>query len=133
MNATGRTYARVSDASTLHRGTYRDVGPPRYRCTACGAIATEVGAAVQQGDRFALAETRVVGGELTFEVPQALNQGYYVGLTLFIDEDDSGSCDESVPTWERTTSPAVGVTVQDITPATCTGPSTDCRRSPAST
>jgi hypothetical protein len=70
----------------------------------------------QAGNRLGIAELPIVGGAFALTIPEVLNSGWYVGVTLYVDRNDNDACETEEHTWNFTTRSVLGDMRFDVTP-----------------
>jgi len=71
----------------------------------------------QAGNRFGIAELPIVGGAFTLSMPEVLNAGWYVQVTLYVDRNDNDTCETDEHVWDWATRSVIGDMRFDVTPA----------------
>lgn len=72
--------------------------------------------ASQDGYRVGIANLTIVGGAFTLSMPEALNAGGYVGVTLYLDRNGNDTCETDEHVWDWTTRSVLGDMRYDVTP-----------------
>jgi hypothetical protein len=72
--------------------------------------------ATQTGNRVGLADVPIVKGAFTLTLPEVLNAGWYVGVTLYVDRNDNDTCETDEHVWDWTTRIVVGDMYFEVTP-----------------
>jgi len=96
---------------------------PRYKLTVVGTqFNTDEGehmriaVASQTPNRVGIADLPIVGGAFTLSMPQVLNAGQYIGVTLYVDRNHDNTCQTDEHAWDWTTSAVAGDMRFDVTP-----------------
>jgi hypothetical protein len=86
-------------------------------------------AATQTGNRVGLADVAIVGGAFTLTLPEVLNSGLYVGVTLYVDRNGNDTCETDEHAWDWATRIIVDDMYFEITPdELCDHSLMGCRR-----
>ena len=75
-----------------------------------------IAVASQTPNRVGIADLPIVGGAFTASLPQVLNAGQYIGVTLYVDRNHDDICQTDEHTWDWTTSAVAGDMRFDVTP-----------------
>jgi hypothetical protein len=84
--------------------------------------------ATQAGNRVGIADVPIVDGAFTVSMPRVLNDGYYVGVTLYVDRNHDDTCATEEQAWDFATRSAVTDMRFDMKPnELCESVSMTCR------
>jgi len=84
--------------------------------------------ATQAGNRVGIADVPIVDGAFTVSMPRVLNDGYYVGVTLYVDRNHDDTCATEEQAWDFATRSAVTDMRFDVKPnELCESVSMTCR------
>jgi hypothetical protein len=75
-----------------------------------------IAVATQTGNRVGIGDLPIVGGAFTFSMPQVLNAGWYVGITLYVDRNHNDVCETGEHLWDWTTKIVNSNMRFDVTP-----------------
>jgi hypothetical protein len=82
----------------------------------------------QDGNRVGIADLPIVGGAFSLSMPEVLNNGWYIGVTLYVDRNDDDTCETEEHAWDWATRSVVGDMRFDVTPdQLCDNTSMTCR------
>lgn len=72
--------------------------------------------ASQSPNRVGLADLPIVDGAFDLSMPQVLNKGWYVGVTLYVDRNHNDTCETDEHVWDWTTRAVASDIRYDVTP-----------------
>jgi hypothetical protein len=72
--------------------------------------------ATQTPNRLGIRDLPIAGGAFTLSMPQVLNSGWYVGITLYVDRNHNDTCETDEHVWDWTTRSVLGNIRFDVTP-----------------
>lgn len=72
--------------------------------------------ATQTPNRVGIGDIPIENGAFTLSMPQVLNSGYYVGISLYVDRNQDNACETAEDVWDFTTPIVAGNLQYDVTP-----------------
>lgn len=72
--------------------------------------------ATQTPNRVGVGDVSIVNGAFALSMPQVLNAGYYVGISLYVDRNENNTCETSEDAWDFATPAVFGDLQYDVTP-----------------
>jgi len=72
--------------------------------------------ASQSPYRVGIADVPIVDGAFALSMPEVLNAGLYVGITLYVDRNENDTCETEEHLWNWTTRSVIGDMRFDVTP-----------------
>ena len=82
--------------------------------------------ATEDGYRFGVGDVEIVGGAFTLWMAETLNDTLYVGIGLYIDQNNSDTCDADEPMWDFVTAIVAGDLSFSLTPDSWNPPAATC-------
>lgn len=114
--ASGASTGSCVSLSGAGREPWYDLTITGTQFNADEGVLARIVVATQAPNRVGIGNAPIKNGAFTLSMPQVLNSGYYVGISLYVDRNQDNACETAEDVWDFTTPIVAGNLQYDVTP-----------------